>query len=70
MIGERREERSTTLAERAYDHVRGEMLRGRLPVGNVVAEGSVADELGISKTPGGRRCSHCGATACSRSGGS
>ena len=51
MIGERREERSTTLAERAYDHVRGEILRGRLPVGSVVAEGSVADELGISKTP-------------------
>jgi DNA-binding GntR family transcriptional regulator len=51
MIGDRREERSSTLAERAYDHVRGEILRGRLPVGSVVAEGSVAGELGISKTP-------------------
>jgi DNA-binding GntR family transcriptional regulator len=46
-----REDRGTTLAERAYDHVRGEILRGRLPVGSVVAEGTVADELGISKTP-------------------
>jgi len=46
-----REDRGTTLAERAYDHVRGEILRWRLPVGSVVAEGTVADELGISKTP-------------------
>jgi len=46
-----REDRGTTLAERDYDHVRGEILRGRLPVGSVVAEGTVADELGISKTP-------------------
>ena len=47
MIGER----PTTLAERAYDHVRNEILCGRLPVGSVVAEGTVAEELGISKTP-------------------
>jgi DNA-binding GntR family transcriptional regulator len=49
--GPPREDRGTTLAERAYDYVRGEILRGRLPVGSVVAEGTVADELGISKTP-------------------
>ena len=41
----------TTLGERAYDYVRGEILCGRLAVGSVVAEGTVADELGISKTP-------------------
>lgn len=40
-----------TLADRAYEHVRGEILDGRLPVGSVIAEGTVADELGISKTP-------------------
>jgi len=40
-----------TLADRAYEHVRGEILCGRLPVGSVIAEGTVADELGISKTP-------------------
>ena len=41
----------TSLGERAYDHVRSEILRGALPVGSVVAEGAVASELGISKTP-------------------
>ena len=41
----------TSLGERAYDHVRSEILRGALPVGSVVAEGAVAGELGISKTP-------------------
>jgi DNA-binding GntR family transcriptional regulator len=46
-----REAPGTTLAERAYDYVRGEILRGRLPAGSVVAEGTVAEELGISKTP-------------------
>ena len=40
-----------TLADRAYEHVRSEILDGRLPVGSVVAEGAVAEELGISKTP-------------------
>ena len=50
MIGES-DERTTTLADRAYDHVRNEILCGRLSVGSVVAEGTVAEELGISKTP-------------------
>jgi DNA-binding GntR family transcriptional regulator len=44
-------ENGMTLADRAYEHVRGEILGGRLPVGSVIAEGSVAEELGISKTP-------------------
>jgi DNA-binding GntR family transcriptional regulator len=41
----------TSLGEHAYEFVRGEILRGRLPVGAVVAEGPVAEQLGISKTP-------------------
>jgi DNA-binding GntR family transcriptional regulator len=45
------EDRAGTLADRAYDHVRREILCGKLPVGSIVAEGAVADELGISKTP-------------------
>jgi DNA-binding GntR family transcriptional regulator len=39
------------LTEEAYDHVRMAILRGRLPVGEVVAEGEVAAGLGMSKTP-------------------
>jgi DNA-binding GntR family transcriptional regulator len=35
----------------AYDHVRASILRGDLPVGTVIAEARLADELGISKTP-------------------
>jgi DNA-binding GntR family transcriptional regulator len=41
----------TSLGDRAYDHVRNEILRGLLLPGSVVAEGAVAEELGISKTP-------------------
>ncbi len=40
-----------SLSERAYDHVRSEILHGRLPVGSVLSESAVADALGISKTP-------------------
>jgi DNA-binding GntR family transcriptional regulator len=40
-----------TLTEQAYEHVRMSILRGRLPVGSVVAEGAIAEELSISKTP-------------------
>ncbi|HEY1366339.1 MAG TPA: GntR family transcriptional regulator [Gaiellaceae bacterium] len=40
-----------SLGEHAYEFVRGEILRGELPVGAVVAEGTVAEQLGISKTP-------------------
>lgn len=39
------------LTDRAYEHVRLGILQGRLPVGSVVAEGAVAKELAISKTP-------------------
>jgi DNA-binding GntR family transcriptional regulator len=40
-----------SLSERAYEHVRGEILHGRLAVGSVVGEAAIAEELGISKTP-------------------
>lgn len=43
--------RKASLAERAYEHVRSEILRGSLPVGSVVPEGAVAEALGVSKTP-------------------
>ncbi|HVU78373.1 MAG TPA: GntR family transcriptional regulator [Gaiellaceae bacterium] len=40
-----------SLTEKAYDHVRTAILRGEMPVGTVIAEARVAEELGISKTP-------------------
>lgn len=40
-----------SLSERAYQHIRGEILCGRLAVGTVVGESALAEELGISKTP-------------------
>ena len=39
------------LTQHAYNHVRGQVLRGALPAGTVLAETAVADQLGISKTP-------------------
>jgi DNA-binding GntR family transcriptional regulator len=39
------------LTEKAYEYVRSGILRGDLPVGTILAEASVAEELGISKTP-------------------
>ena len=40
-----------SLTDKAYDHVRTSILHGDLPVGTVIAEARLADELGISKTP-------------------
>lgn len=45
------EAKRSSLGERAYEYVRDEILRGNLTVGSVVAEGAVADSLGVSKTP-------------------
>lgn len=42
---------ASSLAERAYTHVRSAILRGDMPVGSVVAEATVAAELGTSKSP-------------------
>lgn len=38
-------------AETAYAHVKGALLSGRLPAGEMLSEGDVAAELGISRTP-------------------
>lgn len=38
-------------AEAAYRHVKRELLAGRLPAGEMVSEGDVAAELGMSRTP-------------------
>ena len=40
-----------SLTDHAYEHVRRAILHGDLPVGTVIAEARLADELGISKTP-------------------
>jgi DNA-binding GntR family transcriptional regulator len=40
-----------SLTDKAYDHLREAILHGELPVGTVLAEASIADQLGISKTP-------------------
>jgi GntR family transcriptional regulator, rspAB operon transcriptional repressor len=40
-----------SLADDAYRYVRREILAGRIAEGDVVAEGTVAAQLGISKTP-------------------
>jgi DNA-binding GntR family transcriptional regulator len=49
--GERPGSRRRSLTDKAYDHVRGAILHGELPVGSVLAEATIADQLGISKTP-------------------
>jgi len=40
-----------SLTERAYRYVRERILSGDLPVGTILAEARIADELDISKTP-------------------
>ncbi|MEI7759466.1 MAG: GntR family transcriptional regulator [Thermoleophilia bacterium] len=40
-----------SLTDRAYDHLREAILSGDLPVGTILAEAALADQLGISKTP-------------------
>ena len=40
-----------SLNDKAYDYLRQAILSGELPVGTIVAETKVAEDLGISKTP-------------------
>ena len=42
---------SGRLAKQAYQHLRREILRQRLEAGTVLTEGSIAESLGMSKTP-------------------
>jgi DNA-binding GntR family transcriptional regulator len=45
------EERSGTAADRAYAHVKQQLLDGTLADGTLISEGTVADAVGISRTP-------------------
>jgi DNA-binding GntR family transcriptional regulator len=44
-------ERTQTAADRAYGHVKTQLLDGTLSDGQLLSEGVVADEVGISRTP-------------------
>ena len=42
---------STSAGERAYQHVKRKVLQGSFDGGELIAEGQVADSLGVSRTP-------------------
>jgi DNA-binding GntR family transcriptional regulator len=46
-----REKPRRSLNDKAYEHLRQAILGGDLPVGTIIAETKVAEDLGISKTP-------------------
>src|ERR1044072_1341687 len=39
-------------SERAYRHVKDRVLTGKLPGGELISEGEIAEALGMSRTPG------------------
>jgi DNA-binding GntR family transcriptional regulator len=43
--------RSGRLSEQAYEHIRHGILTGDYPIGSVVLDGQIAQDLGMSKTP-------------------
>ncbi len=45
------EEHAGTAADRAYAHVKGQLLDGTLADGTLLSEGAIADAVGISRTP-------------------
>jgi DNA-binding GntR family transcriptional regulator len=45
------DERTPAASERAYRHVKERVLDGRMPGGELISEGEVAQALGISRTP-------------------
>jgi DNA-binding GntR family transcriptional regulator len=45
------EERAPSAGERAYKHVKGRVLDGTLPGGELISEGEIAETLGMSRTP-------------------
>src|SRR6059058_2204308 len=49
--GDGSEARAPSASERAYRHVKERVLDGRLPGGELITEGEVAEALGISRTP-------------------
>ncbi len=46
-----RPDRSPSASERAYRHVKGQVLDGTLPGGELISEGEIAEALGMSRTP-------------------
>jgi len=42
---------AVTAASRAYEHVKDRLLAGRYADGELLSEGAIAEELGISRTP-------------------
>ena len=48
---EERRRRSLTLAEQTYEDIRSGIISGRFSAGSVLAEGTLAEALGVSKTP-------------------
>jgi DNA-binding GntR family transcriptional regulator len=44
-------ERVPSASERAYRHVKEQVLEGRLPGGELISEGEIAEALGMSRTP-------------------
>ncbi len=45
------EERPASASERAYRHVKERVLTGKLPGGELISEGEIAEALGVSRTP-------------------
>ncbi|WP_028058103.1 GntR family transcriptional regulator [Candidatus Solirubrobacter pratensis] len=45
------EERPPSASERAYKHVKDRVLTGKLPGGELISEGEIAEALGVSRTP-------------------
>jgi DNA-binding GntR family transcriptional regulator len=45
------EERAPSASARAYRHVKGRVLDGTLPGGELISEGEIAETLGMSRTP-------------------
>ena len=43
--------RGTSRSELAYEHIRGELRRGRWPAGDSVSAYALAEEIGVSRTP-------------------
>src|ERR1700754_1298928 len=45
------EERAPSASDRAYRHVKEQILDGALPGGELISEGEIAEALGMSRTP-------------------
>lgn len=45
------EAKRRSLTDKAYEQIRSGILQGELPVGTVLAESTLAEQMGISKTP-------------------